>query len=141
MQTAERYRATQPTLFADPEHERRQAQRMRGQKAVIKIAYGNPDGGVPTYRERDATVYGPLALMPGVAFDHAMGRSRHDGWNITHVATGLAISSRMPRRIEALRAIYLLKDEDWSFARKEELPESLRQRTRQVVEEAYSAAR
>lgn len=141
MQTAERDGATQPTLFADPDHERRQAQRMRGRKAVIKVAYGNPDGGVPTYRERDATVYGPLALMPGVVFDRALGRSRHDGWSITHVATGLAISSSIPKRIEALRAIYLLKDEDWSFARKEELPESLRQRTRRVVEEAYSAAR
>ena len=113
---------------------------MRGRKAVIKVAYGNPDDGVPTYRERDATVYGPLALMPGVVFDRALGRSRHDGWSITHVATGLAISSPIPKRIEALRAIYLLKDEDWSFARKEELPDSLRQRTRRVVEEAYSAA-
>ena len=136
MQTAERDGATQPTLFADPDHERRQAQRMRGRKAVIKVAYGSPDDGVPTYRERDATVYGPFALMPGVVFDRALGRSRHDGWNITHVATGLAISSRIPKRIEALRAIYLLKDEEWSFARKEELPESLRQRTRRVVEDA-----
>lgn len=141
MQTAERVRATQPTLFADPEHERHQAQRMRGQKAVIKVAYGNPDDGVPTYRERDATVYGPLALMPGVVFDRALGRSRHDGWNITRVATGLAISSRIPKRIEALRAIYLLKDEDWSFVRKEELPESLRRRTGRVVEEACGGAR
>ena len=141
MQTAERVKATQPTLFADPEHERRQAQRMRGQKAVIKVAYGNPDDGVPTYRERDATVYGPLALLPGVVFDRALGRSRHDGWSITHVATGLAISSPVPAKIEALRAIYLLKDEDWSFTRKEELPEALRRRTRRVVEEARDGAR
>ena len=44
--------APQPTLFTDPDYERRQAQKMRGQKAVIKVAYGNPDNAPPTFRER-----------------------------------------------------------------------------------------
>jgi hypothetical protein len=128
--------APQPSLFADPEHEHRQAERMRGQKAVIKVAVSNPDGGPPTFRERDAVVYGPLALMPVVVFDRYEGRSRNDGWNITHVETGFAVAPSIPLKADALRIIYLLKDEDWYFRRPADIPEDLQPKVRHLVEEA-----
>lgn len=128
--------APQPALFADPDHERRQGQKMRGQKAVIKIAYGNPDNAPPTYRERDAVVYGPLALMPNVVFDRRLGRSRNEGWNITHVETGFAVVPKIPSKADALRIIYLLKDEDWAFRCPADTPEDLKPKIRHLVEEA-----
>lgn len=128
--------APQPTLFADPDYERRQAQKMRGQKAVIKVAYGNPDDAPPTFRERDATVYGPLALMPDVVFDRHEGRTRNEGWNITHVETGFAVAPNIPSKADALRIIYLLKDEDWSFKRPANIPEELKPKVHHLVKEA-----
>ncbi len=128
--------APQPSLFADPDHERRQAQRMRGQKAVIKVACSNPDGGPPAFRERDAVVYGPLALMPVVVFDHYEGQTRNEGWNITHVETGFAVFPKVPSKAEALRIIYLLKDENWSFRRPNDVPEDLKPKIQRLVEKA-----
>lgn len=130
--------APQPSLFADPEHERRQAQRMRGQKAVIKVAVKDPDGGQPTFRERDAVIYGPLALMPNVVFDRHEGRTRtggEAGWNITHVETGFAVAPNVPVKADALRIIYLLKEEDWSFKRPADMPEELKPEVHRLVEE------
>lgn len=129
--------APQPALFADPDHERREAQRMRGQKAVIKVAYTNPGfaSGPPNFRERDAVVYGPLALMPNVIFDRYEGRTRNEGWNITHVETGFAMAPNIPSKADALRIIYLLKDEDWSFQRAGDVPEYLKSKIQHLVEE------
>jgi len=134
--------APQPSLFSDPAHERRQAQKMRGEKTIIKVAYGKTDDAPPTFREREATVYGTvyglLALMPALLWDGT--RSRHRGWNITHVPSGLAIAPSIPEKAEALRVIYLLRDEDWSFRHKAQMPEKLRQKTRRLVEEASTKA-
>jgi hypothetical protein len=109
---------------------------MRGQKAIIKVAVKNPDGGTPTFRERDAVVYGPLALMPNVIFDRSEGRTRNKGWNITHVETGFAVAPNVPSKEDALRVLYLLKDEDWSFRRPADTPEALKPKIRRLVEEA-----
>jgi len=130
--------APQPSLFSDPESERRQAQKMRGEKTIIKVAYGKTDDAPPTFREREATVYGPLALMLTLLWDGT--QSRHRGWNITHVPSGLAIAPSIPEKAEALRVIYLLRDEDWSFRHKAQMPEKLRQKTRRLVEEASTKA-
>jgi hypothetical protein len=127
--------APQPSLFEDPEHERRQAQKMRGQKAVIKVAHSNPYGGPPAFREREAVAYGPLALMPQVVFDRHEGRTRNQGWNITHSETGFAVAPNIPSKTDALRIIYLLKDEDWSFRRPADIPEDLKTKVRDRVEE------
>ena len=85
------------------------------------------------YREREATVYGPLALYPTVVFDEYEGRSRHEGWTITHVGTGYAVGPSVPRREEALRLIWLLKDEDWSFTDPARVPPRLRERLRELM--------
>lgn len=124
----------QASLFSDPDHERRQAARMRGSKEVIKVAMGRAEDPVPKYRERDAVVYGPLALMPTVKWDGWEGR--HEGWTITHINTGYAIGPSIPKRADALRAIYLLKDEDWSFRHRNHVPPSLRERALAVLGDA-----
>lgn len=109
---------------------------MPGQKAVIKVAIKEPDGGPPTFRERDAVLYGPLALMPNVIFDRHKGRSHNEGWNITHVETGFAVAPNVPSKADALRIIYLLKDEEWSFKRPADMPEELKPKVHRLVEEA-----
>lgn len=123
----------QPALFSDPAHELRMARRMRGEKALIKVAH-TPKGGVlPVYREREARVYGPLALHPKVVFDEYEGRTRHEGWTITHVRTGYAAVPEVRERDEALRLIWLLRDEDWSFDNPSRVPPRLRESLRALL--------
>lgn len=124
----------QPALFSDADNERRQARRMRGKKEIVKVAVGRPEDVVPRYHEREATVYGPLALMPTVVWDGWEGR--HEGWTITHVNTGYAIGGSIADRDEALRVIFLLKDDDWSFVHKAHVPEDLREKTLRLLREA-----
>lgn len=106
---------------------------MRGRKEVIKVAMGRPEDPIPTYRERDAKVYGPLALLPTVKWDGWEGR--HEGWTVTHVNTGYAIGPSIPDRANALRAIYLLKDEDWTFRHPSHAPAGLRDRVIAVIQD------
>jgi hypothetical protein len=118
----------QPALFSDPAHEIKMARRMRGEKALIKVAH-TPQGGVlPVYREREARVYGPLALHERVVFDEWEGQARHDGWTITHVGIGYAAVPEVRKRDEALRLIWLLRDEDWRFDNPSRMPPSVRER-------------
>jgi hypothetical protein len=116
----------QPALFSDPARELKMARRMRGEKALIKVVHVPRDGALPVYREREARVYGPLALHAKVVFDEWEGRARHEGWTVTHVRTGYAVSPAIRNRDEALRLIWLLKDEDWSSESPSRMPPRLR---------------
>jgi hypothetical protein len=123
----------QPALFSDPAHELKMARRMRGEKALTKVAHAPRDGVLPMYRDREAHVYGPLALHPKVVFDEYEGRTRHEGWTITHIRTGYAVAPALRTRDEELRLIWLLKAEDGSFDNPPRMPPRLRESLRVLL--------
>ena len=53
-----------------------------------------------------------------------------------HVGTGFAVAPNIPSKADALRIIYLLKDDDWSFQRAGDVPEYLKPKIEHLVEES-----
>ena len=46
------------------------------------------------------------------------------------------MAPNIPSKTDALRIIYLLKDEDWSFRRPADIPEALKPKIQHLVDEA-----
>lgn len=86
---------------------------------------------VPEYRDEQAEVFGPLALLPEPPGNPEKGLPH--GWAVLHVGTGRAIGPTLPDRATALRTIRLLENEDWAFAHCVYAPGSLAEKVRSVM--------
>jgi hypothetical protein len=108
-----------------------------GERRTVKAARPVPDSPVPAYHEEEAEVFGPLALLPESPDGAARGMPH--GWAVLHVGTGRALGPTLPDRAAAVKAIRLLRREDWAFAHSAYAPASLAEKVRSVMSEVLDA--
>ena len=105
----------------------------RGQPRTVKVARPFPRSPVPAYEDRQAEVFGPLAVLPEPPERAARGEPH--GWALLHIGTGRALGPTLPDRPTALEALRLLANEDWAFAHPAYAAPSLAGKVRSVMRE------
>ncbi|MDP9475414.1 MAG: hypothetical protein M3R38_06945 [Actinomycetota bacterium] len=109
----------------------------RGERRVVKVAYDKPGSPIPVYRDEEADVYGPLALLPA---EPVGTETRPEGWVVLHVGTGRSLGPPIPHRAAALRMILRLTGEHWAFSHRAYAPPGLAQKVRGAVAQVLSTS-
>ena len=99
----------------------------------MKAARPRPGHRVPDFRDEEAEVFGPLAVLPEPPDNAARGESH--GWAVLHVGTGRALGPTLPDRATAREAVRLLRNERWAFAHPAYAPATLADKVRSVMRE------
>ena len=110
-----------------------------GERRTVKAARDRPGSPVPDYRDEEAEVFGPLAVLPETPEVAACGKPH--GWAVLHVGTGRALGPTLPDRAAATTAVRLLANEDWDFAHPAYAPAALARKVRSVMREVLARDR